>query len=304
MKHYCTLLWLCLIHWLVPGNGQPAIPFLNKDLNEVREIAGQQGSLYFAFFTANWCAPCHWMEEQAFTSAPLISYVRQHYLAVKVDIDERGNRPHQERFQVKLLPSILVFNAQGQLLAKIETALSGEDLLKILEEHNLPKNRIGSTRHSFASEEIMDSPKPSIKLYRPPLPSENNGNNPPPPTELPPPVMVPGRTTQQQDRNTPSQAVPVARPNTRETFAPRSEKTYSIQVASYEDYQQAIRQVAQLESGVNESVRLLGGKDDAGKQVFRIFIGMFPDRKKAEDYLFYLRRKNVSGVIQDMMDVR
>lgn len=301
MKHYRTLLCLSLTYWVVAAAGQAGTPFLQKDLMEVRDLAGQKGSLYFAFFTANWCAPCHWMEKETFTDPSLTQYLREHYLAVRVDIDERNNREHQERYQVKLLPSILIFNAQGQLLARVETALSGADLLEILKEHNLPKNRIGSTRNNQTNETIMESPKPYIKIYRPPLPSENSGNAPPPPTSLPPPVVVPNSPPQTPERTYTSPVKPPPRP-VRETFAPRSENTFSIQVASYENYQQAIQQVGQLESGFKESVRLLGGKDENGQQVFRIFIGLFAERKKAEDYLFYLRRKNMSGVIRDMKD--
>ncbi len=303
MKQFCTLLCLCLTFCHLTASGQVSVPFLQSDLNQVRESAGQQGSLYFAFFTADWCAPCHWMEKQTFTNPQLAQYVRENYLAVRVDIDQHENRVHQERFQVKLLPSILIFNAQGQLLAKVETALSSQDLLEILAEHDLPKNRIGSSRNDSPNEVVMDSPKPYIKIYRPPLPSENSENAPPPPTELPRPVV----------KNTPPPQTPV-RPNPpttvrqnyrsqRETFAPRSENTFSIQVASYENYQQAIQQVGQLESGFREPVRLMGGKDDKGQPVFRIFIGLFAERQKAEDYLFYLRRKNMSGVVRDMKEV-
>lgn len=303
MKHLSTLLCLCTTLCLTQ-NTRAGVPFLQTDLDEVRELAGRNGSLYFAFFTAEWCAPCHWMEQQTFTDPELSRYVQAKYLAVKVDIDEHKNRVFQERYQVKLLPSLLVFNAQGQLLAKVETALSGADLLQILQEHDLPKNRIGSNRDIRSSEPIMDSPKPTITVYRPPLPTENTTTAPPPPTQLPAPVVQASAPVQTTARPAPQTPVRTSYQSQRETFAPRSQNTFSIQVATYENYNQAIQQVAQLESGFKDPVRLMGGQDENGRQVFRIFIGLFTEKSKAEDYLFYLRRKNMSGVIRDMKEVR
>lgn len=281
-----------------PDRPEAGIPFLNTDLNEVREIAGQKGSLYFAFFTADWCAPCRWMEDQSFEDPRLIQYVRKQYLAVRIDIDQRNGRIHQERYQVTMLPSILIFNAQGQLLARIETALSSDDLLQILKEHNLPKNRIGSAAKNYATvENILDSPKPQIKLYRPPLSPEEDVNPVPTPANPPRPLVIPVNRTEPPDK------VPEFRP-ARETFAPRSEQNYSIQIATHHTYEQAIRQVAQLERGFKEPVQLLNAAGTDGRQVFRVFIGMFPQKRSAEDYLYYLRRKNINGIIKDMHVVR
>lgn len=301
MKHcMTTLLSLGILFCTIPTRSQAGVPFLDLDLHEVRRMAGEKGSLYFAFFTAEWCAPCRWMEERTFADQALIAYVEQNYLAVRVNVDQRESRVHQESFQVTLLPSILIFNAQGQLLAKIETALSGSDLLQILQEHDRPKHRIGSSPGAPPSEPILDSPKPFVKLYRPPLNTEDNNDGPPPPTELPPPVVMSTQTEPAPDRPAYSPPKAAVRRSTAETLAPRSRNYYSVQVATYDSYEQAIRQVAQLESGFKDPVRLMGSTDENGKQVFQIYIGIFSDRQQAEDFLFYLRRKNMGGVVKDM----
>ncbi|MCB0376333.1 MAG: thioredoxin family protein, partial [Sinomicrobium sp.] len=269
MKQLILLMTFGLYIYTLPQSATP-ITFLDMDLNAVREVAGQRGSLYFAFFTANWCAPCQWMEQRTFQDQELAQYVGQNYLAVKVDIDDLQGRVHQERYQVKLLPTILIFNAQGQLLVKIETAIAEKEFLEILKAHDLPKNRIGSIQNTITTnEDILDSPKPILRLYRPPLPAEN----PPGGSILPAPVEI--KPAPEPDK------VPAFQP-TREFFAPRSERTYSIRIADYSDYDQAVRQVGQLEAGFKEPVRLIGAKDENGLQSYRIFIGMFADKTSAE----------------------
>lgn len=292
MKQLLPALAVCALCAVLPRATKAAVSFLNMDLNEVRELAGEKGSLYFAYFAADWCAPCRWMEEETFADRELSDYVQQRYLAVRVDIDQQDGRIHQERFQVRLLPSILIFNAQGQLLVRIETAIAAADLLATLRQHDLPKNRIGSVAPGARNnEEILDSPKPVIRMYRPPLPSEAPTN----PAALPPPVMI--NIPEESARQEPQ--VPVFRPN-REVMAPRSEHTFSILVANYDTYEQAVRQVGQLEAGFKEPVRLLADKGENGQQVYRIFIGLFGDKQSADNYLYYLRRKNLNGVIEEM----
>lgn len=297
MKHYIAILSLCLGPWLFATPGQADLPFLNMELSEVRDMAGRKGSLYFAYFTADWCAPCKWMEEQTFRDPALVQYVSNHYLAVRVDIDQRNGRIEQERYEVRMLPSILIFNAQGQLLAKVETAVSGKDLLDILREYDQPNNRIGSaTSLNNGRENVLDSPKPKIRIYRPPLPSESGAD-----------AQAPAPSPQAVRIEPASPDRPPVMPEVahiRESLAPRSELVLSIQMGAYESYEQAVRQTAQIESSLDAPVRMLRGVDEQGRSVYRIFIGNFTNRKQAEDYLFYLRRKHLGGIIQDMREVQ
>ncbi|MCB0631161.1 MAG: SPOR domain-containing protein, partial [Lewinella sp.] len=232
------------------------------------------------------------MEEQTFRDSRLNEYIRDNYLPLKVDIDQRSSRLLQEQYQVKLLPSILLFSAQGQLLTRIETALSASDLLDILQEYDQPGNRVGgSLSTAVSSTPVMDSPKPSIRVYRPPLETAiDSGSSSD--TPLPPPVMINQPTANAQSK------VPVFQSN-RATLAPRSEHAYRIQVGVYNSYQEAVRQVSRLENDFKEPVQLLAAKGNTGKQIYRIFIGLFAKKSAAEEFLYYLRRKNMDGEIVD-----
>ncbi|MEZ4989791.1 MAG: thioredoxin family protein [Saprospiraceae bacterium] len=292
MNRSISLLFLCLLIRAYGLSAQATPGFLEMDLDEVRNKAGEKGMLYFAYFSADWCAPCQWMEEQTFRDSRLNEYIRDNYLPLKVDIDQRSSRLLQEQYQVKLLPSILLFSAQGQLLTRIETALSASDLLDILQEYDQPGNRVGgSLSTAVSSTPVMDSPKPSIRVYRPPLETAiDSGSSSD--TPLPPPVMINQPTASAQSK------VPVFQSN-RETLAPRSEHAYRIQVGVYNSYQEAVRQVSRLENDFKEPVQLLAAKGNTGKQTYRIFIGLFAKKSAAEEFLYYLRRKNMDGEIVD-----
>lgn len=292
MNRSTFLLALCLLWWPAALPAQTSLSFWGTDLNEAREIAGQKGLLYFAYFAADWCVPCQWMEKATFRNSRLNAYIKDNYQAVKIDVDKRSSRPIQEQYKVSILPSILVFSAQGQLLTRIETALSGQDLLEILQEYDQPGNRIAGQISTVASAgPLLDSPKPSIRVYRPPLQTEATESAAE--TPLPPPVMINGPTAAMTRTKVPVYA------HGNETLAPRSEHSYRIQIGVYDRYQDAVRKVGQLEESFQEPVQLLAAKGQTGRQSYRIFIGQFSQKKAAEEFLYYLRRKNLDGQIVD-----
>lgn len=293
MNRSISLLSLCLLYTTLLS-GQTPLRFLEVDLNEVREQAGRDGRLYLAYFAADWCVPCQWMEKETFQNSRLTEYVEQHYLPVKIDIDKRSSRPLQEQYEVNMLPSILLFSAQGQLLTRIETALSSQDLLDILQEYNQPGNRIaGQISTAVSSEPILDSPKPVIRVYRPPLQTETS--TPAAEAPLPPPVMIESPTKTYHNYN----ASAYGTSNNTVTLAPRSERAYRIQIGVFDNYQKAIRKVEQLEETFEEPVQLLASKGSSTGQTYRIFIGHFSKKQAAESFLYYLRRKNMDGEIVD-----
>ena len=97
-------------------------------------MAAQEGKLYFAHFSAEWCMVCVWMEENTFTDPSLKQLVEDNYLAVKINFDEPNNQRYNEQFQIKALPTILIFNSQGVMLNKIQYSIEANELLRILQK--------------------------------------------------------------------------------------------------------------------------------------------------------------------------
>lgn len=282
------LLLLCTI-------GSAQVRFLDTDLTEVRKLAGRQGRLYLAVFTADWCMPCHWMDEYTFQDAQLAEYANRHYLAVKVDIDQSIGQAPQARFSVTRLPTLIIFNTQGQIVAKAETSVAADDLLELLKEHNIAANRV--IYQAFAQTPVMDSPKPKLRVYRPPLPAEYTADVPPPPVDIP--------TRQEAQVNTvPGSSAPSRVPiyrSSNDVVAPRSHRLYSVEVGVFQEYEEALRQVGQYESSFKQPVQLLARPQSDGTATYHLFIGRFSDLESAREMLSYLHRKNYSGVVKDLL---
>lgn len=135
----------------------------HTNLTAAKQLAASEGKLYLVDFTAQWCLPCKWMEETTFSDNQVVSYMQENYVAVKIDIDDFDGFAWKQVYNIKALPSILIFNSKGELLEQYTGSHAPSGLLKILEEHNQPKNRIkpGPSNLAVTTPAIPDNDAPA-----------------------------------------------------------------------------------------------------------------------------------------------
>jgi thiol-disulfide isomerase/thioredoxin len=95
---------------------------------------------YVLYFKADWCSPCQWMEETTFLDDHLQSAMNQEFLFVSLDIDAFEGYALKEYFHVYALPTILVFNAQHEIVNRNEGSLSARALLDLVEKEMVTAN--------------------------------------------------------------------------------------------------------------------------------------------------------------------
>lgn len=126
--------FLCSTHVLsAMGNSKPL-----KSFDEARDMARKEGKMIFVDFTAKWCAPCRWMEQTTFTDQQVNKILSDAYVHVKIDIDEVSGFELKKLYTVKYLPTLLVFNSNGQMLDRIEETVTPRVLSGILNKHLNP----------------------------------------------------------------------------------------------------------------------------------------------------------------------
>ncbi len=293
---------------------QASVHFVDAQLAEVSAMAARQGKLYFVHFTATWCMPCQWMEKNTFADSELGRYTDEHYLAVKLDIDQSEGLYYKKQYQITILPSILIFNAQGVLVDRIEESLDAIRFQERLQANDSPGNRLtGQQASTKLVASVLPSPKANMRLSRPALVPETSGTSvsyetPVPTTTTSPPsnysadvsvtATSPESTPQASTSNFVHEAPKPIYIN-EPSWAPRSEKGYGIQVGVYSDYSNAIKKVSQLEQTFEVPINVYAQKQN-DKMMYKIVVGLFASQSKAKQYLNYLNRNDLEGFVRNL----
>ena len=316
---------------------QATIPFLQKDLTEVRQQAAQEGKLYFAHFSAEWCMVCDWMEENTFTDPTLKAFVQDNYLPVRINFDEVQNQRYNEQFQITVLPTILVFNSQGMLLDKIQYSLEANELLRILQKHNLTRNKVSEAVEP--QKEVLNSPNRNLVLHRPPLqlekPDETYIANSSETIQVSEGFQdefeqIASAEVVQEYDHTPKiktmpneveiESGPTAVTNTSlyyhtidmppanppsltelvpntDFMAPRSSRKYYVELSVHGDYDKAYQQKIDLEERLGEKLHLMSTVV-RNQNLYKVITAEFPDFSSAQKHYKTLKKKSVFGLIQ------
>lgn len=119
------------------------IPFYNGSFDQALEYAQKEGKLLFVDFYADWCVPCQIMDETTFKDEFLEDYIIKNTVPIRVDVENEAEYDRlKKRFDVRTLPTMLVFNTSGSEKLRFEQTASASRLLYSMEKVNTPENRI------------------------------------------------------------------------------------------------------------------------------------------------------------------
>lgn len=172
LKVYLFVLSLLCITSAILAN-DVKINFTAVNFNDARNLAGKEGKLIFVDFYAEWCTPCKWMEQTTFKDEEVANTLNDNFVSVKANIDDASGYDLKNAYEIKYLPTMLIFNSQGQLLDRVEQTLSPRKLMEILSKYNAPEHKIAA-KYDFNTSPYQhqndikesDSMKQSAKEYK------------------------------------------------------------------------------------------------------------------------------------------
>lgn len=246
---------------------------------EAQARATQEGKLYFVHFTASWCVPCQWMEENIFVDDAVSTFVKDHYLAVKMDFDDANSANYKKRYQVTSLPSLLVFNAKGELIDQYKTSLSKDELLQILEK-NYPRATRTRKVESNGASAIKTTYNAGSKIHRPALvPDETK-------VAVKPPVVMESPANASPKTPVPQAVIEI----------PIVAK-FTIQVGVYSDPANAERVRTRMEQRFSQPVKIVENWQN-GKNLYKVMLGKFEQKEAADHFLERLSAQSVPGFVK------
>jgi thiol-disulfide isomerase/thioredoxin len=135
VMHRWSLRLMAFALMALPATAHSEVQFIQQTIPIVKDMAAREGKLFFVHFTAAWCMPCQWMEQHTFADRTVADFSRDHYLAVKMDIDHAVGMESKKAYSVHFLPTILIFDASGTLLERAESSMSAAEFIQLLRRH-------------------------------------------------------------------------------------------------------------------------------------------------------------------------
>ena len=144
------IIFLSLVCYTIAVKAEKAnfLEFERGIYERARIKAAEEGKLLFIDFYAKWCTPCKWMDETTYVDPNVIKVLDEKYVSIKVDIDEMEGFELKSKFDIRYLPTMLIFNSEGKMVERIEETLSPEKMKTILDSHSpsAPKDIV---KHDF-----------------------------------------------------------------------------------------------------------------------------------------------------------
>jgi len=110
--------------------------------SSAKKKAAREGKVLLVDFTAAWCMPCRWMDETTFSDPQVLSYLRENYVSIKVDIDDFDGFALKQQYNVSTLPTMLFFSSDGRQVDRVEEGVGATEMLDRLRQNNISTNRI------------------------------------------------------------------------------------------------------------------------------------------------------------------
>jgi thiol-disulfide isomerase/thioredoxin len=147
------------------------IPAERGGFERAKLKAKEEGKMLFLDFYANWCTPCKWMDETTFKDLEIKNLLEQKYIAVKVNIDDFEGFELKSKFDIRFLPTILIFNHEGKMIERVEETIGTQKMRTMLKTHadsNAPfiKHKVNTSPRELVQNTYVkpDAPAPQEEV--------------------------------------------------------------------------------------------------------------------------------------------
>jgi len=103
---------------------------------DARQLAMEKDIPYLIFFEKKDCGPCAAFMEEILQNEGIKKQLHEHYVAVRVDIDDFDGYGLKKYYNINHLPSIMIFEPSGKVISKIDQRLGINQLQQLLQDPN------------------------------------------------------------------------------------------------------------------------------------------------------------------------
>ena len=112
------------------------VSFIQASPDEVISTLNTTGQYSVVYFTADWCMPCQVLQESHFRDERIINLINNGFVSVKADYSETKDIEWYERYEVRMLPTLLVMDEHGNEVERIQNIRSTKQLDIFLHQYS------------------------------------------------------------------------------------------------------------------------------------------------------------------------
>ncbi len=97
--------------------------------------AAREDKYLLLTFSASWCMPCKVMEETVFKDPQVVEHLDEHFIKMKVDIDDFDGINLKQHFKVSAIPTFIMLNRNDEIVGRYSKSMSTEKMLSVLKNY-------------------------------------------------------------------------------------------------------------------------------------------------------------------------
>lgn len=257
------------------------VQFESANWESSKSRAMAEGKLYFVDFDASYCATCRNMDESTYMSERLANYISKNVVAVRVDVQDFDGVMWSQQYEVEALPTMLIFNEQGELVKRLVGYKNADDLI---EEFSQLRTLVPAPVPA-----VNASPAPAPIAADKPMSKTNSPNNPS--------NVVTANATNEPvlDEEPVSTGLGLYEVAVRK----QESKGYGVQVGVFSTYETVLAQASTFKRKYTKKTLIHIDKYN-GSVVYKLVLGAFKSKRDAAYFRNDLRRDNVDGLVKDL----
>lgn len=112
----------------------PEIKFSTKNYKQVLAAAKAGQKMVFVDAFATWCAPCKELRKTTFKDPKAAEYFNKNFISYSVDVEKGEGIDLAKKWQVEGLPTLLILDKNGKVLASHTGYVDGKGLIEFAGE--------------------------------------------------------------------------------------------------------------------------------------------------------------------------
>ncbi len=129
MIHKITLALSLLIATAVITPSVAEVKFHTGSTEELYQKAKSQNRFVFIDLYAEWCPPCRAMESNVFSREDVGAFMAESFVSAKYNVDDKIGNRLSAQYEVRSIPTYLIFTPNGELIGRMTGGMSAEDFM-------------------------------------------------------------------------------------------------------------------------------------------------------------------------------